>query len=129
MPKALVVRQVTTDFETNVLLVQFQKLSSDGDKIGYHRVGIEPGMNIREVMAFIDADPGLADFSEIPEAHIVRVEDHARATWTPESIAPYNEAIKAAINQQQELRLQAQEAHAAAQQAVLQANEAIAALS
>ena len=100
MAKSITVSKVETD-KNSIIFIEFEKHSSDGDLLGYHRTSISPGGDIDAQIAAVNAHMGSEGFAPIPDADVARVKATAAATWTPENIAPVTAQVVEAIAVQQ----------------------------
>ena len=100
MAKSITVSKVETD-KNSIIFIEFEKHSSDGDLLGYHRTSISPGGDIDAQIAAVNNHMGSEGFAAIPAADVARVKATAAATWTPENIAPVTAQVVEAIAVQQ----------------------------
>jgi hypothetical protein len=86
---------------TGVIELVFHKLSSDGDKLDEFNTAIVPGKAIEPVIQYINDLLGPAGFASVSAEDIESITVAARATWTPENIAPVTAQVVKAIAVQQ----------------------------
>jgi hypothetical protein len=87
--------------KNGTLQIKFDKLSSDGDFLGFHRTAIEPGGDVNAQIAAVNAHMGREGFAPLPDEDLAFIHREAAFRWTPENIAPVTAKVQEAIAVQQ----------------------------
>ena len=87
--------------KSGTLQIKFDKLSSDGDFLGFHRTAIEPGGDVNAQIAAVNAHVGLEGFAPLPDEDLAFIHREAAFRWTTQNIAPVTAKVQEAIAVQQ----------------------------
>ena len=71
-----------TEINDNAIQVRFEKFSSDGDSLGWHRIAIETGGDIDAQFAAVNAHLGSQGYASVSAEDIAKVKTIATAAWS-----------------------------------------------
>ena len=82
-----------TEINDNAIQIRFEKFSSDGDSLGWHRTAIETGGDIDAQFAAVNAHLASQSYASVSAEDIATVKTIASSVWTAEVVAAYQAKV------------------------------------